>query len=61
MIYKSLGFAVCFIVMAPVSQAEPVKTTIGHFSTGSLTGWKDKEFKGQTQYQISNLDDTHKH
>jgi hypothetical protein len=35
----------------------PNKLAVGSFSTGSLTGWKTKEFKGQTQYQITKIDD----
>ena len=33
------------------------KLTIGNFSNGSLTGWKTKEFKGQTQYQFAQIED----
>ena len=29
---------------------------IGNFSVGALTGWKAKEFKGQTQYQLIKID-----
>ena len=29
---------------------------IGNFSAGVLTGWKTKDFKGQTQYQLSKID-----
>jgi Protein of unknown function (DUF3047) len=29
---------------------------IGNFSAGALTGWKAKEFKGQTQYQLTKID-----
>lgn len=35
--------------------ANPALTTditIGHFSQGDLTGWEEKEFSGQTDYQI---------
>lgn len=32
------------------------KLAVGSFSIGSLVGWKSKEFKGQTQYQIAKLD-----
>ncbi|MEQ1740143.1 MAG: DUF3047 domain-containing protein [Methyloglobulus sp.] len=34
----------------------PNKLVVGSFSTGSLAGWKSKEFTGQTQYQIAKLD-----
>jgi Protein of unknown function (DUF3047) len=30
---------------------------IGNFSAGALTGWKNKEFKGQTHYQIAKIGD----
>jgi Protein of unknown function (DUF3047) len=30
---------------------------IGNFSAGALTGWKAKEFKGQTQYLLTKIDD----
>lgn len=37
---------------------DPVANTyvVGNFSKGVTAGWKAKEFKGQTQYQISKLD-----
>jgi Protein of unknown function (DUF3047) len=47
-----------FIGIIPVSAGEqPIDNfVIGNFSTRSLTGWKTKEFKGQTQYQITKID-----
>lgn len=35
--------------------AETTAVQIGLFSKGSLAGWKLKEFKGQTHYQISKI------
>lgn len=35
-------------------QAQQIK--VGNFSGGSLTGWKEKEFKGKTDYRIVKLD-----
>lgn len=34
------------------------KLAVGRFSAGSLTGWKTKEFKGQTRYQLTQLEGT---
>lgn len=47
-----------FIVAIPVIAVEMPsdKLVVGSFSTSSLTGWKTEEFKGQTQYQITNIE-----
>lgn len=60
--YKYLRkFGLCSLIFATsVFAGEQIlnnKLSIGNFSTGSLTGWKTKEFKGQTQYQIAKIDD----
>jgi len=34
------------------------KLIIGHFSSGSIGNWKSKEFKGQTHYQLTDLNGT---
>jgi hypothetical protein len=52
-------FGACLLMVATNALAEQQalnKLQISHFSAGSLTGWKTKEFKGQTQYQISQLE-----
>ncbi len=50
-----LWFSIGFM---PVSAGEhPIgKFMVGSFSTGSLTDWKTKEFKGRSQYQITQID-----
>lgn len=42
------------VVYADQSNIE--KIVIGHFSSGYLSGWKDKAFKGQTSYQLVKID-----
>ncbi len=58
--YKNLSLlSVCLLIVAASVLADEQaisKLPIGSFSTDSLTGWKTKEFKGQTQYQITKLD-----
>ena len=59
--YKHLRiFGLCSLIFATsVFAGEQIlntKLSIGNFSNGSLTGWKTKEFKGQTQYQIVKID-----
>jgi Protein of unknown function (DUF3047) len=46
------------LVTTPTSADEQSQSglTVGSFSTGSLSGWKTKEFKGQTQYKVAKLD-----
>lgn len=45
------------IVSTPTVGEKPLdKLAVGNFSSGSLTGWSTKEFKGQTQYQFIKLD-----
>lgn len=48
------------MLLSPVIGAEVVidKVMIGHFSAGTLAQWQSKEFKGQTHYQLINLDGT---
>jgi len=53
------AFCLCFFIgLIPVLAGEqPIgKFVVGSFSSGSLTSWKTKEFKGQTQYQITKID-----
>lgn len=45
------------IVSTPTIGEKPLdKLAVGNFSSGSLTGWNTKEFKGQTRYQFIKLD-----
>jgi len=45
---------ICVTVLALVSPALASATTLhmGEFSKGSLSGWKEKEFEGKTQYSF---------
>jgi Protein of unknown function (DUF3047) len=58
--YKNLSLlGLCLLIVAMNAIAEEQslsKLPIGSFSTGSLVGWKTKEFKGQTHYQINKLE-----
>lgn len=58
--YKNLCLlGLCWLIVASAAIADEQalsKLPIGSFSTGSLTGWKTKKFKGQTQYQLTKLD-----
>jgi hypothetical protein len=57
--YKYLEICgLCLIFVAATLKAEKPdnKLTIGNFSNGSWTGWNTKEFKGQTQYQIVQIE-----
>lgn len=38
----------------PLTQAETI--IVGDFSRGDLTGWTEKEFEGQTKYQLKQID-----
>ena len=59
--YKNLSLlSVCLLIVAASVLADEQaisKLPIGSFSTDSLTGWKTKEFKGQTQYQFAQIED----
>jgi Protein of unknown function (DUF3047) len=48
----------CLVIVAtPTIGEKPLdRLAVGNFSSGSLTGWKSKVFKGQTQYQLSQKD-----
>lgn len=51
--------ALCVFIGAAVTMADEKradKLNVGSFSSGSLAGWKVKEFDGKTQYKISMLD-----
>ena len=43
-------FGVSLVLISGVACAETV--SVAQFSQGQLTGWEDKTFKGQTQYQL---------
>jgi hypothetical protein len=47
-----------FAAITAADETPLAKLTIGSFTTGSLTGWKTKEFKGQTQYQVAKIGDS---
>ncbi|MGZ8191629.1 MAG: DUF3047 domain-containing protein [Methylococcaceae bacterium] len=57
--YKKIctGMLCILMLLSPSIGAEELtdKLIVGHFSSGSLAQWKSKEFKGQTQYQLTNL------
>jgi hypothetical protein len=56
---KSSLLGLCLLMVAVTGIADQQalnKRVIGSFSNGSLAGWKTKEFKGQTQYQVIKLD-----
>ena len=46
------------MLLSPFAGAEEVieKLMIGDFSSGSLAQWQSKAFKGQTRYQLQNLE-----
>jgi Protein of unknown function (DUF3047) len=55
---KILGLWLLISITPGMADGRPSdKLSVGNFSAGSLTGWKTKEFKGQTQYQITKIDD----
>lgn len=60
--YKNLSLlGLCLLIVAATAIADEQvveKLPIGSFSIGSLMGWKAKEFKGQTQYQIIKLENS---
>jgi len=41
-----------FVMLATTNCIAQKSVIIGHFSSGSLEGWKEKNFKNETQYQI---------
>jgi hypothetical protein len=43
-------------VMPCVADEQKKHVVVGNFSAGSLSGWKDKEFSGQTKYWLTTLD-----
>ncbi len=45
-----------FLVKTCAADEGQNKIVIGNFSTGTLSDWKAKEFKGQTKYQLIKLD-----
>lgn len=49
-------YILVFVSTALANEQIEKKLSIGDFASGSLNGWKTKEFKGQTQYQITNLE-----
>ncbi len=55
-----LKVLVCYLTVAAqavyADESNIEKVVIGHFSSGSFSGWQEKEFKGQTRYQIVNID-----
>lgn len=53
---KIVGLWLFVAASAKAVERQPIKYVVGNFSTGNLAGWKAKEFKGQTQYQITKLD-----
>ena len=55
--FLKMGGLWLFVLTMPLA-GDPVtsKYVAGNFSKGVMVGWKAKEFKGQTQYQISKLD-----
>lgn len=59
-VFNILKFFVIFFitVVMPIFSVEAIakKLIIGSFSTGSIEGWKNKEFKGQTDYHIEKID-----
>jgi hypothetical protein len=53
------GLVLCLLVAtasAKAAEQDNSKLAVGSFSTGSLTGWKTKEFKGKTEYQLTKLE-----
>ncbi len=51
---KAILTLTCIFVAPVFAGAEPIP--IGQFSTGSLSGWEEKEFEGKTQYVLVNDD-----
>jgi Protein of unknown function (DUF3047) len=45
-----------FSVNSAFAENDGSKNVVGNFSSGSLSEWKNKEFKGQTKYQLIKLD-----
>lgn len=53
---KIIGLWLFLVTFTMADEQPQNKLAVGGFSAGSLTGWKNKEFKGQTQYQIAKID-----
>jgi Protein of unknown function (DUF3047) len=54
---KTLGLGLLIGVTPSIAGEQAInKLALGSFSIGALTGWKTKEFSGQTQYQLTKLD-----
>ncbi len=49
---------ILMILSSKALSADDSTLMIGHFSSGSLTGWQSREFKNQTQYQFIDNDGT---
>jgi Protein of unknown function (DUF3047) len=57
---NSLKIICLWLLLATIpslADGQKNQIVIGNFSAGTLTGWKAKEFKGQTQYQLTKIDD----
>ncbi len=54
---RLLGLCLSILAANAIAEEQPsTKLPVGSFSAGSLAGWKTKEFKGKTEYQISKLE-----
>jgi Protein of unknown function (DUF3047) len=55
---KTSTLCLFLIFVFPVFGGEQMgdKVVIGDFSSGSLAGWKHKEFEGQTDYRLEEID-----
>ncbi len=47
---------VLFMLVSPLNSEAEERVDIGNFSSGKLDGWKEKVFKGKTQYQLVHED-----
>jgi Protein of unknown function (DUF3047) len=53
---KIIGLWLLLATIPCLADEQKNQILIGNFSAGALTGWKAKEFKGQTQYQLTKID-----
>ncbi len=53
---KTLGCIALAFGMVVFAAERTGKVMVGNFSSGSLAGWKPKEFKNLTEYQVAQID-----
>ena len=53
---KIIGLWLFVTTSLIAEERQTIKYVVGNFSTGSMAGWKTKEFKGQTLYKLTELD-----